>query len=139
MRRCIEPFARCWCQHHNLTSALRKTCNQAARRGYVLSAWFRVTEQTRFADFNAIKAALPAADYVAPFTIFDIGGNNFRLVTDPDARKIPHGRERAPLSRWPTFCEAGSRVAPRAAVRLVTQLSARTTLGGIESDAPCLP
>ena len=80
MRRCIEPFARCWCQHHNLTSALRKTCNQAARRGYVLSAWFRVTEQTRFADFNAIKAAFPAADYVAPLTIFDIGGNKYRLV-----------------------------------------------------------
>ena len=46
-----------------------------------LSAWYRVMEQTRFADFNAIKAAFPAADYVAPFTIFDIGGNKFRLIT----------------------------------------------------------
>jgi len=46
-----------------------------------LSAWHRVMEQTRFADFNAIKAAFPAADYVAPFTIFDIGGNKFRLIT----------------------------------------------------------
>ena len=46
-----------------------------------LSAWFRVMEQTRFADFNAIRASFPAADYVAPFTIFDIGGNKFRLIT----------------------------------------------------------
>ncbi len=38
-------------------------------------------EQTRFADFNAIKAAFPAADYLAPFTIFDIGGNKYRLIT----------------------------------------------------------
>jgi mRNA interferase HigB len=45
-----------------------------------LSAWFRVMEQTRFANFNAISASFPAADYVAPFTIFDIGGNKFRLI-----------------------------------------------------------
>jgi len=38
-------------------------------------------EQTRFADFHAIRTAFPAADYAAPFTIFDIGGNKFRLVT----------------------------------------------------------
>lgn len=37
-------------------------------------------EQTRFLDFKAIRAAFPAADYAAPFTIFDIGGNKFRLV-----------------------------------------------------------
>jgi mRNA interferase HigB len=46
-----------------------------------LCAWYRVIEQTRFADFNAVEAAFPAADYVAPFTIFDIGGNKFRLIT----------------------------------------------------------
>lgn len=45
-----------------------------------LSAWFRLMRQTRFAGFLAIKAAFPAADYVAPFTVFDIGGNKFRLV-----------------------------------------------------------
>ena len=45
-----------------------------------LCAWFRVMEQTRFVDFKAVKGAFPAADYVAPFTIFDIGGNKFRLV-----------------------------------------------------------
>jgi len=33
-------------------------------------------EQTRFADFNAIKAAFPAADYVALFTIFDSAETN---------------------------------------------------------------
>ena len=45
-----------------------------------LSSWFRVMEQTRFADFSAIKTAFPAVDYVPPFTIFDIGGNKFRLI-----------------------------------------------------------
>ena len=46
-----------------------------------LCAWYRVMGQTRFADFNAIKASFRAVDYVAPFTIFDIGGNKFRLIT----------------------------------------------------------
>ena len=45
-----------------------------------LCACFRLMELTRFANFDAIKAAFPAVDYVAPFTIFDIGGNKFRLI-----------------------------------------------------------
>lgn len=46
-----------------------------------LSAWFRIVEQTEFADFNSLKTTFKRADYVAPFTIFDIGGNRYRLVT----------------------------------------------------------
>ena len=45
-----------------------------------LSAWYRVMHLTRFKDFLAVKTAFPAADYVAPYTIFDIGGNKFRLI-----------------------------------------------------------
>jgi mRNA interferase HigB len=41
---------------------------------------FRLVEQSWFADFNAIRV-FPAADYVAPFTIFDIGGNKIGLIT----------------------------------------------------------
>lgn len=37
-------------------------------------------ELTKFPDFHAIKASFPAADHVAPYTIFDIGGNKFRLI-----------------------------------------------------------
>src|SRR5262245_39446892 len=46
-----------------------------------LAAWFRVLETTDFADFNAIKATFRTADYVAPCTVFDIGGNKFRVIT----------------------------------------------------------
>ena len=45
-----------------------------------LNTWYRAMELTAFPDFHAIKASFPAADYVAPFTIFDIGGNKFRLI-----------------------------------------------------------
>ena len=46
-----------------------------------LSAWFRIVERSEFADFNAIKKTFKTADYVALFTVFDIGGNKYRLVT----------------------------------------------------------
>jgi mRNA interferase HigB len=45
-----------------------------------LSAWFRVMERSKFADFIAIKRTFGAADYVAPYTVFDIGGNEFRII-----------------------------------------------------------
>jgi mRNA interferase HigB len=54
-----------------------------------LAAWFRVLEHGTFADFNAIKAAFRAADYVPPYTVFDVGGNKFRIVTS-----IHYNRER---------------------------------------------
>ncbi len=45
-----------------------------------LAAWFRILESGSFADFNAIKRAFGAADYLAPYTIFDVGGNKYRVI-----------------------------------------------------------
>ena len=46
-----------------------------------LTAWFRLMQVTDFADFNAIKRTFGAVDYVAPYTVFDIGGNKYRVIT----------------------------------------------------------
>lgn len=45
-----------------------------------LVVWHRLMRSAAFADFNAIRKTFPAADYVAPYTIFDIGGNKYRVV-----------------------------------------------------------
>src|SRR5258708_1903879 len=45
-----------------------------------LAAWFRLASLTRFANFSEVKRAFGTADYVSPYTVFDIGGNKFRLV-----------------------------------------------------------
>jgi mRNA interferase HigB len=45
-----------------------------------LAAWFRIMEHGNFSAFNSIKTTFGAADYVAPYTIFDVGGNKFRVV-----------------------------------------------------------
>lgn len=45
-----------------------------------LTAWHQLMEAGEFADFHALRTTFAAADYVAPFTVFNIGGNKFRLI-----------------------------------------------------------
>jgi mRNA interferase HigB len=45
-----------------------------------LMAWYRIVSQTSFENFAAINSSFNSADYVSPFIVFNIGGNNFRLI-----------------------------------------------------------
>jgi mRNA interferase HigB len=46
-----------------------------------LDAWYRVVRKSDFETFMELKKAFNTADYVAPYTVFDVGGNNFRVIT----------------------------------------------------------
>ena len=46
----------------------------------VLREWHSVVEHIEFADFNHVREFFNSADYVPPYTVFDVGGNNYRLV-----------------------------------------------------------
>ena len=45
-----------------------------------LEAWYRIIRREVFADFNALREIFGSADYVSPFTVFNIGGNKYRLI-----------------------------------------------------------
>jgi len=45
-----------------------------------LQAWFRTMESEVFADFNELRATFASADYVDGLTVFNIGGNKYRLI-----------------------------------------------------------
>lgn len=45
-----------------------------------LRAWHKIMEAGDFSDFNNLRATFASADYVAPFTVFNIGGNKYRLI-----------------------------------------------------------
>lgn len=45
-----------------------------------LRAWYQVMESELFNDFNHLKTVFASADYVDGLTIFDIGGNKYRLI-----------------------------------------------------------
>lgn len=46
-----------------------------------LTVWKEVIESNRFKHFPALKSAFGTADYVKPYTVFDIAGNKCRLIT----------------------------------------------------------
>jgi mRNA interferase HigB len=45
-----------------------------------LKKWITVVRLVRWRNFPDLKRTFPAADYVAPYVVFNIGGNKFRLV-----------------------------------------------------------
>ena len=46
----------------------------------LLREWHSVVEHAEFRDFNHVREFFNSADYVPPYTIFDVGGNTYRLV-----------------------------------------------------------
>ncbi len=45
-----------------------------------LEAWYRTMESEVFTDFNDLRATFGSADYVDSLTVFNIGGNKYRLI-----------------------------------------------------------
>ena len=45
-----------------------------------LRNWHTVAENSRFADFADLRQSFGSADYVPPYTVFDVGGNNYWVV-----------------------------------------------------------
>ena len=55
-----------WEKHANSERALR--------------AWFTHVEQARWQNFAEVRRDFPAADQVKRLTVFNIGGNHYRLI-----------------------------------------------------------
>ena len=45
-----------------------------------LDHWYRVIKSRRFANFAQLREAFPSADQVDNKTVFNIGGNKYRLI-----------------------------------------------------------
>ncbi len=45
-----------------------------------LQAWFRTMESRNFSDFNDLRTTFASADYVDGLTVFNVGGNKYRLI-----------------------------------------------------------
>jgi len=45
-----------------------------------LLKWYRIVSQTDFSSFQALRLIFGSADQVDRFTVFDIGGNKYRLI-----------------------------------------------------------
>ena len=45
-----------------------------------LDRWYRIIRQSNYNSFAELRKTFPKADQVGKFTVFDIGGNKFRLI-----------------------------------------------------------
>ena len=45
-----------------------------------LRAWFKITSTTNFASFDDLRKTFTTADQILNLTVFDIGGNKYRLI-----------------------------------------------------------
>jgi mRNA interferase HigB len=45
-----------------------------------LEHWYRIMKTQRFSSFVALKELFPSADQVSNKTVFNIGGNKYRLI-----------------------------------------------------------
>jgi mRNA interferase HigB len=46
-----------------------------------LSRWYKIVSHSEFRNFNELRLTFPAADQVGNLTVFNIGGNKYRLIT----------------------------------------------------------
>lgn len=44
--------------------------------------WYRVAKRAAWSSFADVKQSFNTADYVAPNIVFDIGGNQYRLIAE---------------------------------------------------------
>lgn len=45
-----------------------------------LDRWYRIVKRTNFESFSDLEKTFPSADQVGRLTVFDIGGNKYRLI-----------------------------------------------------------
>jgi mRNA interferase HigB len=51
-----------------------------------LDDWYRTTKRSRWTSIVDVRKTYPHADAVGEFTIFNVGGNEYRLATHIDYR-----------------------------------------------------
>lgn len=65
----------------NITACAARVLGTHPGTKEALAAWFRLLDTNEFSNFNEIRKTFGGADYVAPFTLFDVGGNKLRIIT----------------------------------------------------------
>lgn len=60
---------------------LLEFCKRHPSARAALKHWQEVMRSTTFSNYSHLRQFFHSADYVSPFTIFNIGGNQYRVVT----------------------------------------------------------
>jgi mRNA interferase HigB len=61
--------------------ALRTFCERNSDSEQPLRRWFTIMNTTDFGSFAELRETFPSADVIGDLTVFNIGGNKYRLIT----------------------------------------------------------
>ena len=62
--------------------AIRIFCEEHYEARNVMDRWYRVAKRATWVSFAEVRQSFNTADFVAPFVVFDIGGNKYRLIAE---------------------------------------------------------
>lgn len=61
---------------------IREFCMQHRQAEGPLDHWYRVVRRARWSRFAELRADFGAADFVAPFVVFNVAGSKYRLIAE---------------------------------------------------------
>lgn len=68
----------------------RKRLKEAAQRhaelGAPLDVWYRIAKRSDWRNPDDVQKAFPSADGVGKYTVFNVKGNSYRLITEINYR-----------------------------------------------------
>jgi mRNA interferase HigB len=67
--------------HINSRKALIRFWEKYPDSKTALSRWFKVVKSTEFHSFNELRTVFPTVGKVQDWTVFNIGGKKYRLIT----------------------------------------------------------
>ena len=62
--------------------AIRTFCEDHPQAQTALDHWYRVAKRAAWSSFAEVKQTFNTADFVAPYIVFDMGGNKYRLIAE---------------------------------------------------------
>jgi len=62
--------------------AIRIFCEEYPEARNALDYWYKVARRATWANFVEVKQTFNTADFVAPYVVFDVGGNRYRLIAE---------------------------------------------------------
>jgi mRNA interferase HigB len=65
---------------------LLEAVEEHADLGAPLDAWYRIAKKAQWKNLMEVRRELPTADAVQRFTVFNIKGNAYRLITEINYR-----------------------------------------------------
>jgi mRNA interferase HigB len=69
--------------------AIRIFCKEHPHARASMDRWYRVAKRAIWSSFADVKQSFNTADSVAPYVVFDIGGNKYRLIAQMNfARRV---------------------------------------------------